>query len=101
MGAMKDMITDSNLKSTLCTLERANLVLRGQFKSLEIMENLRLLSVAAKTYLGLDVEGKDTQNVKNIFFSSFSTIELIEAVRNYRCKLLTICLEKMDREKLQ
>ena len=46
MGAMKDMLTDPSLKTTLCTLERANRVLKGQFRDIDIWENATLLNAS-------------------------------------------------------
>lgn len=80
LGAMKDMITDSMLLNTLCSLENANRILKSQFRNLDKFENWSLFKANAFKVVGMEASANSIQAIKNIFFSSYSTFELIEAV---------------------
>ena len=79
-GGIKDMLTDKNLLKTLCSFESATHQLKSQFKKIEAMDDIALLRANLSKKLGMDPASGVIQSIKNIFFSSFSTVELIDAV---------------------
>lgn len=79
-GAIRDMLTDKNLLKTMCSYESAAVALKSQFKALGATENLVLLRANLSHSLGMDSGAGVTQTIKNLYYSSYSTLELIDAV---------------------
>ena len=79
-GAIKDMLTDKNLLVTLCGYESATQQFKAQFKQISAMDNFNLLRANISKQLGMEPGSGVTQGIKNLLFSSFSTLELLEAV---------------------
>lgn len=81
LGVMKDMMTDPNLKNSLCAYEKAGRVLKCQFRNLSKGDNYNLLKANTLNFVGFEADVDSVQSIKNIFFSSYSTFELVECVR--------------------
>ncbi len=99
LGAVKDMMTDRQLLTTLCTLEKGTRILKCQFRETDKFQNFNLFRANIYQRLTMETAPTDIQAIKNILFSSFSTFELIETVtisKNVKLKNIDFYLEKMD-----